>query len=69
MLVTRASKRPSPAERNEDRSRVQKSIEKSIDKAQQEEAFQELIKLIGFNGGKVPYGLVNKLVSNCKKMG
>jgi hypothetical protein len=67
-MLTRASQRPLSAERLENtaqRSRIQKSI----DKAQQEEAFKELVKLIGAHGGKLPYGTVNKLVSNYKKNG
>jgi hypothetical protein len=31
-------------------------VKKSIEKAQQEEAFREMIKIIGNNGGKMPYG-------------
>jgi hypothetical protein len=37
-------------------------VKKSIEKAQQEEAFKEMLKLIGNNGGKMPYGEVDKLV-------
>ncbi len=50
-----ANARPCHEERLENaalRSRVKKSYEK----AQQEEAFKELLKLIGANGGKLPYG-------------
>ena len=46
------------------RSRVKKSYEK----AQQEEAFKELLKLIGANGGKLPCGSMDKLIKNIKTM-
>jgi ATP-dependent Lon protease len=65
MLVIRTSKQ---ADRLENRARKSR-VQKTIDKAQKEEAFKELLKLIGSNGGKVPYGSVNKLVSNYKRMG
>jgi hypothetical protein len=37
-------------------------IRKSIDKAQQEEAFKELVKAMANNGGKGAYGEVDKIV-------
>jgi hypothetical protein len=37
-------------------------VKKSIEKAQQEEAFKEFVAIIGANGGKIPYGAVEKLV-------
>ena len=37
-------------------------VKKSIEKAQQEEALKELLKIMANNGGKVPYGEVDKLV-------
>ena len=37
-------------------------VKKSIEKAQQEEAFKEFVAIIGANGGKIPYGAVDKLV-------
>jgi hypothetical protein len=37
-------------------------VKKSIDKAQQDEAFKELLKVLGKNGGKIPYGEMDKLV-------
>jgi hypothetical protein len=42
------------------RSRVKKSIEK----AQQEEAFKEMLHIIGKNGGKMPYGEVDRIVKS-----
>ena len=33
-----------------------------MENAQQEEAFCEFLKLLGANGGKMPYGAVDKLV-------
>ena len=56
-----ATVRPNRHERLENaawRSRVRKSIEK----AQQEEALKELIKAMGKNGAKAPYGKVNNTV-------
>jgi hypothetical protein len=53
------AQRPNRKERLQNaaqRCRVKKSIERSIEMAQQEEAFKYLIKIIGANGGKVPYG-------------
>jgi hypothetical protein len=44
-------------------------VKKSIAKAQQDEAFKELLTIIGKNGGKLPYGEMNKLVSNYNKNG
>jgi hypothetical protein len=37
-------------------------IKKCLEKVQQEEAFQELLAIMGANGGKIPYGAVDKLV-------
>jgi hypothetical protein len=37
-------------------------MKKCLEKAQQEEAFRELLAIMGANGGKVPYGVVDKLV-------
>jgi hypothetical protein len=36
-------------------------VRKSIDKAQQEEAFKELVRAMANNGGKVAYGEVDKI--------
>jgi hypothetical protein len=36
-------------------------VKKSIEKAQQEEAFQELLKIMGANGGIAPYGEVKNI--------
>jgi hypothetical protein len=47
------------------RSRVKKSIEK----AQQEEAFKELISLMGANGGKVPFGGLDNIVKTYNQNG
>jgi hypothetical protein len=63
-----ANARPGREERLENaalRSRVKKSYEK----AQQEEAFKELLKLMGANGGKLPYGSMDKLVKRYKDNG
>ncbi len=37
-------------------------MKKSYEKDEKEEALKELLQLIGANGGKAPYGAVNKLV-------
>jgi hypothetical protein len=42
---------------------------KYLEKAQQEEAFKELLKLIGANGGKIPCGSVEKLVKTYNNNG
>lgn len=39
-------------------------MKKCLKKAQQEEALQELLMIMGANGGKIPYGAVDKLVKN-----
>ena len=39
-----------------------KKLEKSYLKTEQEEAFKEVIKVIGANGGRVPYGEMDKIV-------
>ena len=52
--------RPDRGERIENAARRSR-VKKSIEKAQQEEAFKEMVKIIGNNGGKMPYGEVDKL--------
>jgi hypothetical protein len=42
---------------------------KVYEKAQQEEDFKELLQIIGANGGKIPYGAVNKLLKKYKTIG
>jgi hypothetical protein len=37
-------------------------MKKGYEKAQQEEAFKELLTVIGAHGGKLPYGAMDKLV-------
>jgi hypothetical protein len=44
-------------------------MKKFLEKAQQEEAFRELLAIMGANGGKVPYGAVDKLVKIYQKNG
>ena len=53
--------RPNREERLENAARRCR-VKKSIEKAQQEEALKELLKIMANNGGKVPYGEVDKLV-------
>jgi hypothetical protein len=60
--------RPDRGERIENAARRSR-VKKSIEKAQQEEAFKEMVKIIGNNGGKMPYGEVDKLVKNYNKNG
>jgi len=61
MVATRNNKRPPPEARIENAAR-RVWMKKCLEKAQQEEAFRELLEIIGANGGKIPYGAVNKLV-------
>ena len=69
MSTRRSSRKPiSAAERVENAARKCR-VNKSIEKAQQEEAFKEFVALIGANGGKVPYGAVDKLVKAYHKNG
>jgi hypothetical protein len=44
-------------------------MKQSYGRAQQEEAFKELLKLMGANGGKVPYGAMDKLIKTFNKNG
>ncbi len=44
-------------------------MHKWIDETHPEDLYKELVKLIGSNGEKAPYGVVNKLVTNHKKIG
>jgi hypothetical protein len=37
-------------------------MRRGYEKAQQEEAFKELLTVIGVHGGKLPYGAMDKLV-------
>jgi len=69
MVKTRAeNKRPSPEMREENAARRVR-MKRCLEKAQQEEAFRELLILIGANGGKIPYGGVDKLVKTYNKNG
>jgi hypothetical protein len=63
-----SSARPDREERLENVAR-RCHVKKSIAKAQQDEPFKELLTIIGKNGGKLPYGEMNKLVSNYNKNG
>jgi hypothetical protein len=69
MVKTRAAAtRPNPAERVEN-ANLRKRVKASYEKAQQEEAFKELLTIIGANGGKVPYGAMDKLVKKFNSNG
>jgi hypothetical protein len=62
MAKTRSTAaRPNPAERVEN-ANLRKKVKASYEKAQQMEAFKELLTVMGANGGKVPYGAMDKLV-------
>jgi hypothetical protein len=39
-------------------------VKKTIAKAEQDEAFKELLVIIGNNDDKLPYGAMNKLVGD-----
>jgi hypothetical protein len=60
--------RPDRSERLENAARRCR-VKKSIAKAEQDEAFKELLGIIANNGGKLPYGAMNKLVSSYNKNG
>ena len=69
MVNTRAAAtRPNPAERVEN-ANLRKRVKASYEKTQQEEAFKELLTIIGANGGKVPYGAMDKLVKKFNSNG
>jgi hypothetical protein len=62
MVKTRSTAaRPNPAVCVEN-ANLRKHVKASCEKAQQEEAFKELLTLMGANSGKVPYGAMDKPV-------
>jgi hypothetical protein len=61
-------KRPSPETRVENAARRVR-VKKCLEKAQQEEAFRELLSIMGANGGKIPYGAVDQLVKTYHQNG
>ncbi len=63
-----ATARPNKEERLENAARRSR-IRKSMEKAQQEEALKELIRTMGKNGGKAPYGTVDKIVKTYNSKG
>ena len=52
-----------------DNAAQRSQVKKSIEKAQQEEAFKEMIQIIGKNGGTMPYGEVYRIVKGYNKNG
>jgi hypothetical protein len=69
MVLTRNNnKRPPPEARTENAARRVR-MKKCLEKAQQEEAFRELLSIMGANGGRIPYGAVDKLVKTYHKNG
>jgi hypothetical protein len=56
-----AKARPSSYERLENAA-LRNQVKKGYEKAQQQEAFKELLITIGANGGKLPYGPMDKIV-------
>ena len=61
MRKTRSTNaRPGREERLESAA-LRSRMKKGYEKAQQEEAFKELLFMIGANGGKLPYGAMDKL--------
>ncbi len=48
---------------------IVKRMKQSYGRAQQQEAFKELLKLMGANGGKLLYGAMDKLVKTFNKNG
>lgn len=63
------SKRQELQEEDPDDLRRKKRMTQSYNRVQQEEAFRELLKLLGANGGKLPYGAMEKLVKTYNKNG
>jgi len=63
-----ANARPAPAECLENTA-LRDRMKKGYAKAQQEEAFKELQFAIGANGGKLPYGAMDKLVKKYQSNG
>ena len=61
------SKRQELQEEDPDDLRRKKRMTQSYNRVQQEEAFRELLKLLGANGGKLPYGAMEKLVKTYNK--
>ena len=66
VVQTRKSIDPSKARPNREQrlenAALRSRVRKSIEKAQQEEAFKELIKAMASNGGKADYGAIKKIV-------
>ena len=56
-----ANARPGREERLESAA-LRIRMKRGYEKAQQEEAFKELLTVIGAHGGKLPYGAMDKLV-------
>ncbi len=65
VVQTRKSIDPSNARPNRkqrlENAALRSHVRKSIEKAQQEEAFKELIKAMASNGGKANYGAIKKI--------
>jgi hypothetical protein len=68
MPNTRSAARPDRQQRKENAA-LRNRVKKGYEKAQQEEAFKELLQIIRANGGKIPYGAVNKLLDKYKSNG
>jgi hypothetical protein len=68
-MLRRSSKNATAASERIENAAHKCRVKKSIEKAQQEEAFKEFVALIGTNGGKIPYGAVDKLVKVYHKNG
>jgi len=60
--------RPGREERLESAA-LRSRMKKGYEKAQQEEAFKELLFMIGANGGKLPYGAMDKLIKKYQANG
>lgn len=69
MRKTRSTNaRPGREERLESAA-LRSRMKKGYEKAQQEEAFKELLFMIGANGGKLPYGAMDKLIKKYQANG
>ena len=63
MPKTRAAARPDHQQHLAN-AELRNRVKIGYEQAQIEEALKELLQLIGANGGKVPYGAVNKLIKS-----
>ena len=61
-MKTRNQNSRATAEARAESAALRSRVKRSMENAQQEEVFHEFLMLLWANGGKMPYGAVNKLV-------